>query len=204
MVGTFLRWPSTTRRGRSPSWPRSLTPTADCVAGYVSSRGQAGGGSASYFKITGLAWQSGRLFKADQAVSIRCGFDVAACVGWYVISKGALTVGGFAIPYVRIGEDVLFAGGGIMNCRTIGLDLAKQVFQIHCVDEHGRVALRKQLPRQQLAAFFANLPSRLVAMEACGNAHFWAHVNVDRSLHQLFSSVHWFHRNATKRQIKLL
>lgn len=43
-----------------------------------------------------------------------------------------------------------------MNFRTIGLDLTKQVFQIHGVDEHGKVVLRKQIPRQQLAAFFAN------------------------------------------------
>ena len=61
-----------------------------------------------------------------------------------------------------------------MNCRTIGLDLAKQVFQIHGVDEHGKVVLRKQIPRQQLAAFFVNLPPCLVGMEACGSAHFWA------------------------------
>ena len=61
-----------------------------------------------------------------------------------------------------------------MNCRTIGLDLAKQVFQIHGVDEHGKVVLRKQIPRQQLAAFFAHLPPCLVGMEACGSAHFWA------------------------------
>lgn len=61
-----------------------------------------------------------------------------------------------------------------MNCRTIGLDLAKQVFQIHGVDEHGKVVLRKQVTRQQLTAFFANLPPCLVGMEACGSAHFWA------------------------------
>ena len=61
-----------------------------------------------------------------------------------------------------------------MNCRTIGLDLAKQVFQVHGVDEHGKVVLRKQVTRQQLAAFFANLPPCLVGMEACGSAHFWA------------------------------
>lgn len=61
-----------------------------------------------------------------------------------------------------------------MNRRTIGLDLAKQVFQIHGVDEHGKVVLRKQISRQQLAAFFANLPPCLVGMEACGSAHFWA------------------------------
>lgn len=62
----------------------------------------------------------------------------------------------------------------IMNCRTIGLDLTRQVFQIHGIDEQGKVVLRKQAPHQQLAAFFANLPPCLVGMEACCSAHFWA------------------------------
>ena len=61
-----------------------------------------------------------------------------------------------------------------MKINTIGLDLAKQVFQIHGVDEHGHVVLRKQVSRSQLPAFFANLQPCLVGMEACGSAHFWA------------------------------
>lgn len=61
-----------------------------------------------------------------------------------------------------------------MTIKTIGLDLAKQVFQIHGVDEHGHVVLRKQVSRGLLAAFFVNLPPCLVGMEACGSAHFWA------------------------------
>jgi transposase len=61
-----------------------------------------------------------------------------------------------------------------MNIRTIGLDLAKNVFQVHGVDVHGKVVLRKQVARASLAAFFANLPPCLVGMEACGSAHFWA------------------------------
>lgn len=61
-----------------------------------------------------------------------------------------------------------------MNIRTIGLDLAKNVFQLHGVDGHGKVVLRKQLTRQQLSVFFANLPPCLVGMEACGSAHYWA------------------------------
>ena len=67
-----------------------------------------------------------------------------------------------------------------MTIKTIGLDLAKQVFQIHGVDEHGHVVLRKQLSRGQLPTFFANLTPCLVGMEACGSAHFWA-----RKLEQL-------------------
>jgi len=61
-----------------------------------------------------------------------------------------------------------------MNIRTIGLDLAKNVFQVHGVDAQGKVVLRKQVARASLAAFFANLPPCLVGMEACGSAHFWA------------------------------
>jgi transposase len=62
-----------------------------------------------------------------------------------------------------------------MKLTTIGIDLAKNVFQIHGVDAHGKVMLRKQLKRSQLATFFANLPPCLIGMEACGSAHYWAH-----------------------------
>ncbi len=57
---------------------------------------------------------------------------------------------------------------------TIGLDLAKSVFQVHAVDEAGRVVLRRQIKRAQLLAFFAALSPCLVGMEACSGAHFWA------------------------------
>lgn len=61
-----------------------------------------------------------------------------------------------------------------MKITTIGLDLAKNVFQIHGVDEHGKKVLNKQLKREQLAAFFVQLPPCLIGMEACGSAHHWA------------------------------
>ncbi len=61
-----------------------------------------------------------------------------------------------------------------MNITTLGLDLAKNVFQVHGVDGHGKVALRKQLKRAQVLAFFANLPPCLVGLEACAGAHYWA------------------------------
>ena len=57
---------------------------------------------------------------------------------------------------------------------TIGLDLAKHVFQVHGVDEAGGVVVRKQLRRGQLLMFFAGLPPCLVGMEACATAHYWA------------------------------
>ncbi|MCR9086372.1 MAG: IS110 family transposase [Rhodobacteraceae bacterium] len=56
---------------------------------------------------------------------------------------------------------------------TVGLDLAKNVFQVHAADGCGRAVLRKKLRRDQVLAFFNDLPACLVAMEACGGAHFW-------------------------------
>ena len=61
-----------------------------------------------------------------------------------------------------------------MEITTIGLDLAKNVFQIHGVNERGKAVLRKQLKRDQVAPFFANLPPCLIGIEACASAHHWA------------------------------
>jgi transposase len=57
---------------------------------------------------------------------------------------------------------------------TIGLDLAKHVFQVHGVDGSGAVVLRRRLRRSQVVAFFAGLEPALVGMEACATAHYWA------------------------------
>ena len=57
---------------------------------------------------------------------------------------------------------------------TIGLDIAKNVFQVHGVDENGKIAVRRQLKRRRVLAFFAKLPSCLVGMEACATSHYWA------------------------------
>src|ERR1700746_1772036 len=59
---------------------------------------------------------------------------------------------------------------------TIGLDLAKNVFQVHGGDASGAVVLRRQLRRAAVEKFFAQLPPCLVGMEACGSAHHWARV----------------------------
>jgi len=61
-----------------------------------------------------------------------------------------------------------------MKITTIGIDLAKNVFQVHGVDERGKAVLRKQLKRKDVASFFANLEPCLIGMEACGSAHYWA------------------------------
>ena len=57
---------------------------------------------------------------------------------------------------------------------TIGLDLAKKVFQVHGVDAEGKVVVARKLKRKEVLAFFAKLPPCLVGMEACGIAHYWA------------------------------
>lgn len=59
---------------------------------------------------------------------------------------------------------------------VIGLDLAKNVFQVHAIDEDGKVVLRKKLSRAQLRKFFAKIPPCLIGMEACGGSHYWHRV----------------------------
>ena len=61
-----------------------------------------------------------------------------------------------------------------MQITTVGLDLAKRVFQVHAVDNAGRVVVRKALRRAQVLPFFAKLPPCLVGLEACGTSHHWA------------------------------
>ena len=61
-----------------------------------------------------------------------------------------------------------------MKLTTVGIDLAKNVFQVHGIDEHGKVLVKKQLRRDQVATFFVTLPACLIGMEACGSAHHWA------------------------------
>src|SRR3546814_6049293 len=57
---------------------------------------------------------------------------------------------------------------------TIGLDIAKSVFQVHGVDAAGEVVVRKRLSRARVIQFFAKLPRCLVDIEACNNSHHWA------------------------------
>src|SRR5947207_4717271 len=57
---------------------------------------------------------------------------------------------------------------------TIGLDLAKNVFQVHAIDETDGLVMRRPLRRGQVLTFFAGLPPCLIGMEACATAHYWA------------------------------
>jgi len=62
-----------------------------------------------------------------------------------------------------------------MGCvTTIGVDLAKTVFQIHCVDAEGAVVLRQRLTRGRMLKFFSKLPPCLIGIEACATSHYWA------------------------------
>lgn len=61
-----------------------------------------------------------------------------------------------------------------MKITTIGIDLAKNVFQVHGVDARGQTVLKKQLKRDQVTTFFINLEPCLIGMEACGSAHYWS------------------------------
>ena len=64
------------------------------------------------------------------------------------------------------------------NVTTYGLDLAKQVFQVHWVDADTGEVQRKTLKRAQVSVFFARRVPGIVAMEACGSAHHWGRVLV--------------------------
>ena len=57
--------------------------------------------------------------------------------------------------------------------KVLGIDLAKNSFQLHGVNELGHMVLRKKLKRNKLMAFIANLPPCLIGLEACGGAHYW-------------------------------
>ena len=71
----------------------------------------------------------------------------------------------------------------LMN--TIGLDLAKRVFQAHGADASGNVLFRKRLRRERVLEFFSTLPPSIVAMEACGGSHYWAR-EIGRFGHDVF------------------
>jgi transposase len=61
-----------------------------------------------------------------------------------------------------------------MEIRTLGVDLAKAVFQLHGVDAEGKVTLRRKLRRSALPEFLRSLPPCLIGMEACASSHHWA------------------------------
>ena len=87
---------------------------------------------------------------------------------------------GWMAPLRHLGAKLLFrriSSNGepsMGKVTTIGLDLAKHVFQVHGVDAEGAAVLRRQLRRSQVVAFFSRLPRCVVGMEACATSHCWA------------------------------
>jgi transposase len=71
-----------------------------------------------------------------------------------------------------------------MHCTTLGIDLAKNVFQLHGINEHGQVVVQKRVTRSKLRAMIAQLPACIIGMEACSSAQYWA-----RELQQLGHTV---------------
>src|SRR3954468_10873107 len=67
-----------------------------------------------------------------------------------------------------------FEGGDMPNPAVIGLDIAKNVFQVHGADAEGRCEQRRRLRRAEVVMFFARLPRALVGIEACPGGHHWA------------------------------
>ena len=61
-----------------------------------------------------------------------------------------------------------------MDITTIGVDIAKRIFQIHGVDKKGKTVLKKKLMRDQVLTFMTNIPKCLIGIEACGSANYWA------------------------------
>ena len=61
-----------------------------------------------------------------------------------------------------------------MKVTTLGIDVAKSIFQLHGVDERGKVALQKRVPRSKLRETVAQLAPCMIGMEACGSAQYWA------------------------------
>jgi transposase len=84
-----------------------------------------------------------------------------------------------------------------MEITTIGLDLAKQVFHIHGVNEAGGGVVKRRLRRAQVMTYFASLPACLIGMEACATAHFWA-----RELRALGPEVHLMPPQYVKAYVK--
>src|SRR5258708_4811106 len=67
-----------------------------------------------------------------------------------------------------------FGGASMQTITTIGLDIAKSVFQVHGIDRDGNVVVRRQLKRRYVVAFFQKLPPCLVGIEACASSHYWS------------------------------
>ena len=84
-----------------------------------------------------------------------------------------------------------------MHITTLGIDVAKHVFQLHGVDARGRAVLSRRVKRQQLLETVANLPACVIGMEACGSAQHWG-----RAFEQLGHTVKLMHPKYVKPYVK--
>ena len=64
----------------------------------------------------------------------------------------------------------------VMNTSIVGIDIAKNVFQLHAVDNTGKAVIKKRMSRHKLSGYVANLPRCRIVMESCGGANYWARV----------------------------
>ena len=80
---------------------------------------------------------------------------------------------GIDVPKWKCFNQPLYERASNMKITTVGIDLAKNVIQVHAIDEHGKVVIKKAMKRDQVVKYFANLPPCLIGMEACGSAHHW-------------------------------
>src|SRR5262252_2362672 len=79
----------------------------------------------------------------------------------------AMDVGAVEVPTIRRSQTM-------QAITTVGLDIAKSVFQVHGVDAEGNVFVRRQLKRRSVLSFFQQLPPCLVGIEACATSHYWS------------------------------
>ena len=101
----------------------------------------------------------------------RDGVDVARA------ASGSMKSGAKMVVVETTSEGATSVGKSIINLSsvtTVGLGLAKHVFQVHCVDALGRVVVAKAMRRSKLLEFFVSLPACVVGLEASGSAHHWA------------------------------
>ena len=84
-----------------------------------------------------------------------------------------------------------------MKITTLGIDLAKDVFQLHGVDGHGKTVFQKKLGRKQLSGFLAQLPPCLIGMEACAGSHYWA-----RTFQEMGHTVQLMHAKYVRPYVK--
>src|SRR5580704_7156589 len=92
---------------------------------------------------------------------------VVAVDGSSTGATSAIDVGAVRAPMIRRSQVM-------QTITTVGLDIAKSVFQVHCVDANGDVVVRRQLKRRYVLGFFQKLPPCLVGIEACASSHHWS------------------------------